>query len=192
MDIEKDLPAIETATQRTCRACLEKNLIEEVFLARCATCSLIFCTHFASNIDPQFCTECFSDITLHKEVITKTYQYENADGEVAEYKRKARLIRLEGLSWLFIQRKILDMSDEALELAIEYHREIMTGMVSEREQRKNKFMHRYAGVNYTIPPVDTATSTSTTVKKSRTISSTRATATASGMLQSYACARVDY
>ena len=74
------------------------------------------------------------------------------------------------------------MSDDSLMLAIEYHREILSGMLSEREQRKNKFMHRYAGVTYT-PPVDAATTTSTTVKKTKTISSNKAAATASGLMQ---------
>lgn len=187
MEFSKEEPILVSATSRTCKACLEANLTTEVKLARCAKCSQIFCIHFASNIDPQYCTECLSNVTLHKEIVTKTYEYEGEDGEIKQYKRRAKLVRLEGMDWLFMQRKIVQMSDESLELAIEYHRELLTGMLAEREARRNKFMHRYAGAK--IPDsapsgqVDSATSTETTVKKTKTISSTRAQATANAALQ---------
>lgn len=191
MEFTKEETVILTSTSRTCRSCLESNLVEEVRLARCSKCSFIFCTHFASNIDPQYCTECLSNITLHKEIVTKTYESYNEDTEVTtQYKRKARSIRLEGMDWLFAQRKITQMSDDSLELAIEYHREILTGMLAERESRKNKFMHRYAGVKIDSNPsgqvnVDLATTAETTVKKSKTISSTRNAATANAIMQAF-------
>jgi hypothetical protein len=77
------------------------------------------------------------------------------------------------------------MSDESLELAIEYHREVLNGMLSEREQRKAEYMHRYANVKTVYPTtIDGATSGSTTVKRTRTISSNKAAATANGLIQS--------
>jgi hypothetical protein len=178
------------ATSKTCRHCLEANLVDEVKLARCSQCNAVYCIHFASNIDPTLCIECLSDVSLHKEVVTKTYVHESYDEETdtlntTEYKRKARSIKLEGLDWLFAQRKIVSMSDESLELAIEYHREILNGMLSEREQRKAEYMHRFASVKTVYPTtVDGATSASTTVKRTRTISSNKAAATANGLLQS--------
>jgi len=189
METSKEEQEILTSTSRTCRSCLEANLISEVKLARCSKCGYIFCIHFASNIDPQYCTECLSNVTLHKETITKTYESYNEENEVVtSYKRKARAIRLEGMDWLFAQRKITQMSDESLELAIEYHREILTGMLAERETRKNKFMHRYAACKVNGSGqvnVDTATSAETTVKKTKTISSTRAAATANAIMQAF-------
>lgn len=185
MDIQKEEPAIESATQRVCRACLESNLTSEIIIARCSRCTLLFCTHFTSNIDPQYCTECLSNMSLHKEIITKTYDVINDEGEVIkQVKRTARLRRLEGMDWLFSQRKIYSMSDESLELAIEYHREILTGMLNEREQRKAKFLHRFANVKYEIPPKD-ATASVTTVKKVKTVSSTRDAAMANAMIKAF-------
>ena len=187
---------LAAATSKCCRVCAESNLVMEVRIARCAKCFLLYCTHFASNIDPQYCTECLSDITLQKETIVKTYYHESYDEEndtvvKTEYRRKAKLVRLDGLDWLFAQRKILSMSDEALELAIEYHREILSGMVAEREDRKTKFLHRYAGVRIASSAaaggqvnVDTSTSSQTEVKKTKTISSTKAAANANAVLQS--------
>jgi hypothetical protein len=186
MEFPKEESPIISATARTCKSCLEANLVTEVKLARCTKCSQVFCLHFASNIDPQYCIECLSDVTLHKEVVIKTYEYEGDDGEVKQYKRRAKSIRLEGLDWLFMARKIVDLSDESLELAIEYHREYLQGLLTEREARKAKFLHRYAGVKLDTAPsgqVDSATSTETTVKKTKTISSNKAQATANAALQ---------
>ena len=180
------------ATSRTCRLCLESNLTEEIRLSRCVRCGLVYCIHFASNIDPAQCIECLSDVSLHKEIVTKTYVHEKYDEETdtlttTEYKRKARSIKLDGLDWLFAQRKIVQMSDESLELAIEYHREILNGMLAERERRKTEFLHRYAGVKTVPSPsgkTDSATSSSTEVKRTRTISSTKTQANANAVMQS--------
>lgn len=176
----------ETAS-KTCRACIESNLIQEVKIARCVKCNSLYCVHFASNIDPAHCTECLSDVSMYKETITKTYEYYNEDKEeVVQYKRRAKLVRLDGLDWLFAQRKIVSMSDEALELAIEYHREILSGMLSEREERRIKKMHRFANVKEGMETVgikDNSTSSSTTVKRTKTINSSKAQSTANAMMQ---------
>lgn len=183
------MTALESAISKTCRNCQVANLSEDVRIARCKRCSSIYCVHFASSIDPAFCVECLSNVTLNKEIITKTYTHEHYDEETdttttTEYKRRAKSIRLEGLDWLFIQRKIVQMRDEELELAIEYHREILHAMLAEREDRKAKFLHRYAGVKPSTETVNIDGSTTTTVKKTRTISSTKAAATASSVLES--------
>jgi hypothetical protein len=181
LNIPKEEPALKEATAKVCRACLESNLTSEIIICRCTQCAELFCIHFSSNIDPSNCTECLSDISLHKEVVTKTYErYNEETEEVSSYKRRARSIRLEGMHWLFFQRKILQMSDDALELAIEYHREILLGMLSEREERKTKFLHRFANVKFD-PSIDT--STKTVVKTTKTISSSRAASTANAMMQ---------
>lgn len=181
---------ISEVTSKTCRACQVSNLSEDIRISRCTKCRSLYCTHFTSNIDPQYCVECLSDISLQKETVVKTYTTESYDENTdttttSVYKRRAKSIKLEGLDWLFAQRKIVSMSDESLELAIEYHREILTGMMAEREDRKAKFMHRFAGIKagHESVNVDSATSSSTVVKRTRTISSTKASATASAAMQ---------
>ncbi len=182
---------ISEVTSKTCRNCQVSNLIEDVKIARCVRCNSIYCIHFASSIDPAYCVECLSDISLHKEIVTKEYIHEKYDEETDQvmtttYKRRAKSIKLEGLDWLFVQRKIVSMRDEELELAIEYHREILNAMLAEREDRKAKFLHRYAGVKVNTEGVniDSASTLTTTTKRTRTISSTKATATANSLMQS--------
>jgi hypothetical protein len=193
MDQTKPLSEIVEAASRVCRNCLEANLIEDVKIARCSKCSNLYCIHFASNIDPQYCVECLSDINMHREVIVKTYRSEVYDEEtdtvtVSEYKRRARLIRLDGMHWLFAQRKIASLSDEALELTIEYHKEILTGLHAEKEDRRIKHLHRNASIPGAAGSgqvnVDTTSSYSTETKKTKTISSTKATASANALLNS--------
>ena len=181
--------ALKTATAKTCRNCQVSNLTEDVRIARCVKCGSIYCVHFASNIDPQYCVECLADITLHKESIVKTYTHESYDEETdtvttTEYRRRATSFKLEGLDWLFAQRKIVSMRDEELELAIEYHRELLQGMLHERDDRRTKKMHRFAGVRLGTETVSVGSDTTTIVKKSRTISSNKATATASAVMES--------
>jgi hypothetical protein len=74
------------------------------------------------------------------------------------------------------------MSDDALELAIEYHRELLQGMLHEREDRKTKYLHRFAGAKGS-GTVSIGTSDGLVVKKTKTISSTKAAATATGMME---------
>ena len=181
---------IQSALAKTCRNCQVANLIEDVKINRCSKCESIYCTHFASAIDPQYCIECLADVTLHKEIVTKTYTHETYDEETdttitTQYSRRAKQLKLEGSDWLFVQRKIVNMSDDALELAIEYHREILQAMMHEREDRRTKYLHRFAGVKLGTETVSSNTSADgLTVKKTKTISSTKAAATATGMMES--------
>lgn len=170
-----------------CVSCLEANLLAEIKVTRCTECDKLYCIHFASNIDPAKCTSCLSEVTLHKEVVTKTYEHYNEETDVVTvYKRRAKSIRLEGMDWLFAQRKIKDISDDSLELAIEYHRQLLfNGLIAEREQRRIKYLHRNAGASLpsVSPQKDSATSSTTVTKTTKTIKSTKATATADGALK---------
>ena len=173
---------------KVCPSCLETNLLTEIKVARCAKCGLAYCTHLASNIDPSYCTSCLSDVTVLMETVTKTYEHYNEETDVVTtYKRRAKSVRLEGMDWLFAQRKISTMSDESLTLAIEYHRALLTGLLDEREARRVKYAHRYAGepLPKSVPHnEDGSVITTTKVKTTKAIKSTKQSATAAGVVQS--------
>src|SRR5208282_1497180 len=182
---ESDRQPIEKSTAKVCKHCLELNLIEEIKIARCSKCNSIYCIHFASSIDPSQCTECLADVSVTKDVVTKTYEHYNEETDVVtEYKRRARSIKINGMDWLFAQRKIISLTDDELELAIEYHRGILNGMLKEREERRMKYAHRFAGVSI---PEETLTGVSSTsnieVKRTKTISSSKQEAAASSMMK---------
>jgi hypothetical protein len=156
-----------------CDCCLELNLTSKSVI-RCARCENAFCFHFASAIDAQYCVNCMSEMSVTKSIITKTYEHKDEEtGRINFYRRRAREIKVEGLDWLFAQRKINALADVELDMAIEYHRNLCSLMIAESERRRNEKMHRYAGVKVSIPTPATTTVTNgvtTTVKKSRTIS----------------------
>lgn len=176
---EEDDPADKGhLTELVCASCLELNLISKSCV-RCARCEAAFCLHYASTVDAQYCVNCMSSISVTKETITKTYEHRNPEtGEKSFYRRKARAIKIDGLDWLFAQRKIAELSDVELDLSIEYHRNILNLMIAEQERRRNEKMHRYANVIFKVPKTPSTTkvsdSTTTTVKKSRTVSKDKA------------------
>jgi len=164
---EPEVPALH---ELVCDVCIEKNLSERCTI-ECMRCGQIFCLHYASNVDACYCVNCMSDVSVTKQVITKTYESTGQDGEKHFYRRRARQITIGGLDWLFTQRKIPDYSDAELDLTIEYHRARLELLLSENEKRRAEKMHRYANVKVILPSTSgTATTTTTTVKKTRTIS----------------------
>jgi len=177
-------PQEHHVSSQVCDACLENNLITDVGIIECARCSAPYCIHFASKIDQRYCVACFSDFSLEKSVITKTYEhYNEVTDTVRKYARRAREIKIGGMDWLFAQRKIHSLTDAELDMGIEYHRNIQSLLMIEYEQRRNEKMHRYAGVKLAIPTPSTVTTKTTTVKSTKT-KSTKAQAQLSSLLDS--------
>jgi hypothetical protein len=162
---------LQPLDQLVCDDCFEKNLTEDVHIQKCVVCSEIYCLHHASRVDPVQCAECLYDVSVTTEVISKTIISENKiTGETkTTHSRNARQIKIGGLHWLFVQRKIPTLADEELELAIEYHSAIFHSLVYEREKRRAEHFHRNAGKKISIPSLaGTEVTTSTVIKKSRT------------------------
>lgn len=172
----------EDSINNVCSVCMSANLLEEIKIARCATCNKIYCVHFASAIDPAHCLECLSEISLIKETVVKEYQHYNEDTDVVTtYRRKAERIKLEGMNWLFAQRKQAILTDDEIELAVEYHRSYLNGLLGEREARRVAKAHRFAGVQMPSGSPDRSV---TTTKTKKTIKSTKEEKTVQGILQS--------
>ena len=165
-------------TSTVCDCCLELNLTHPAQIIRCEHCEQAFCFHFASSIDARYCVNCMSDISVTKQTITKEYIHRDTSENITSvYRRRAREVKISGLSWLFAQRKIVDLSDVELDMNIEYHRNLLVLLIDEQERRRTARMHRYAGMKAHIPSpsgVNVTNSTQTTVKKTRTISKNKA------------------
>lgn len=167
-------------TSCVCDMCLELNLTTKAHVETCERCEQPFCFHFASNVDARYCVNCMSDISVTKQTISKEYIHKDEQNRVTSiYRRKAREVKIEGLSWLFAQRKIVELSDVELDLTIEYHRNILMLMIDEQERRRNARMHRYAGMKVNIPTPSTtrvteSSSTQTTMRKTKTVSKNKA------------------
>ncbi|HEY1644835.1 MAG TPA: hypothetical protein VGF75_00430 [Candidatus Saccharimonadales bacterium] len=142
-DSENQLPP-----DKVCTACLELNLTEQVIgtFRTCVTCGELYCVHGASILDPQHCVYCCNDfkvVDIEESVLREVH---NARGEVTSQKSyRVRHITLSGNHWLFHNRAISTMSDLELDHAIEYHRAILNGMLSEREARRVAHVNRNKG-----------------------------------------------
>jgi hypothetical protein len=134
---------------KVCTSCLELNLTTEGMVdtfRECAMCGELYCVHGASNLDPQHCVYCCNDfrvIDVEESVLREVH---NARGEVTSQKSyRIRHITLSGNHWLFHNRAISSLTDIELDHAIEYHRSILNGMLSEREARRVAHVNRNKG-----------------------------------------------
>ena len=139
---EQERPITEESVDQTpqppditiCMVCREKNLTDQVVFNNCLKCNEVYCLHFASTIDPAYCTNCLHDVQITEEVITKTETHYNEQTDTLITRtRKAKRVTLGGMHWLFQARKISMMTDLELGLAIEYHGDIQRAMILERD-----------------------------------------------------------
>jgi hypothetical protein len=160
-------------SSNVCDTCLHDNLLHSIGIANCSRCRMAYCLHFTSKIDPQYCIDCCSELSVEKTVISKTYEHYNEETDTTtRYSRKARQIKVEGLDWLLAQRKIPSLTDGELDMAIEYHRQLASLMLTEAEKRRAEKLHRYAGVKI-VPVAPTGTTTSTVEIKKTVVKNTQ-------------------
>jgi hypothetical protein len=158
---------------QVCLVCREQNLTSQVTFNNCKGCGSVYCIHYASTIDPAYCTECLHDVTVKEEVIIKIQESYNPETDkLTSRTRKAKKITLGGMHWLFQARRIESLTDLELELAIEYHRDILNQMLLERDERRIERFHRNRGKGLPIrfdqgSVAETTLSEETITKKTR-------------------------
>jgi uncharacterized protein with von Willebrand factor type A (vWA) domain len=91
---------------------------------------------------------------------TKITEYQNEAGEVTSRKRQiCKNLRLQGTDWLFTSAKISTMTDEELTASIEYHNEIKSQMIQERETRRVEHFQKLKGIKLNYTPREDVDST---------------------------------
>jgi hypothetical protein len=160
--------------ERVCSVCLSDNLLRSVGIRRCARCMEPFCLHSASIYDAVcYCTYCFNDLTIERSVLTKTTEIRDEGTNILlrAYNRKAVRTTLGGADWLFEQRRINDMSDEELIVAIEYHRQDLNLLITEQDRRRAEKAHRLAAKRIQLAPT---TKISVTEKETKQVTAPKA------------------
>lgn len=157
----------EVLGSNVCDTCMGDNLLKNCGIRTCARCLNPFCLHYASKVEPlTYCVGCMSAIELTRSVVTKTYEhYDEVTDTLRSYTRRAREIRLSGDDWMFAQRRIRELADAELDLAIEFHRQYLMLLCAEQERRRTEKAHRNAGIKFVIPPSTSSTTTTTTTTK---------------------------
>jgi hypothetical protein len=156
-----------------CLQCTEENLTDKIFLAHCTDCNRLYCRHRASVVDSNYCSDCLSDVTL---TVEKIHVVETVvspkTGNSYTKTQTGRRITLGGAQWLFHQRRIKDLTEDELELTIQYHFTTYIGLIKERDQRKAEHMRRNAKKLYKVSeplvPAPTSSTTKTTTKTTKT------------------------
>lgn len=152
-----------------CDTCFNDNLLKAVGIQRCLRCSKIFCIHFNSPVDIKYCVNCMSDISLTVEKIYKVYEiYDENNNKIERRRAKGTEYKMGGLDWLFAERKIYNMNEAELELALEYYRELVKLILNEREIRKMEAKHRFANKKVGRP-VSSPVAVTATVEVKKTV-----------------------
>lgn len=103
----------------------------------CDRCGFSYCAHYASKVDTACCQYCFHDFVLEDTIITKEIRSKSLKGNKTFVRTmKARHLVFKGEAWMFAQRRVIEMTDEELATSIEYHREIFSQMMDERDARQ--------------------------------------------------------
>jgi hypothetical protein len=125
--------SIELEIITICDICRENNLTKKIKVSSCKECSRDYCIHFASSVDPSYCSDCLAEVSMEKSVIVRVTEH-SVSGSKLKYQRRSSAvqIRFGGEDFLFYSRKIHTLSDLELELAIEYHHAIYSSMILER------------------------------------------------------------
>jgi|SRR5215472_1038218 len=173
--MEEEVEAKKEETLNTCETCMGDNLLKDVGIKKCLRCEQPFCVHFASLVDPNYyCVDCMSDLELLKneQVHTRDVDWDTQRDRAVRVIRHAMIKKIGGLDYLFAQRRNVAMTDAELELAIEYHKQQVTSMILEREERKVKALHaKSLGIKLgnvsttTITKSATGTTTKTRIDK---------------------------
>ncbi|HEY4799526.1 MAG TPA: hypothetical protein VII99_10660 [Bacteroidia bacterium] len=107
----------------------------------------------------EYCVDCLSDLTLLKgEEVYKRVDYDLVAEKERVVRRRATILKINGLDYLFMQRRNATMSDAELELKIECYKEQVISMILEREERKIK---KFKAQNIKLGTISTTTETKT-------------------------------
>lgn len=113
----------------------------------CKKCGIIYCKHFASLIDIQFCANCVSDVSLKETILEKIVEHIRSDGSVSfSRKHQAKYVKIMNVDWLFLNHAITEMNDSDIDASIELHRANVDLLLSERESRKLERVRKLAGI----------------------------------------------
>jgi hypothetical protein len=119
----------------------------------CDRCHIQYCKHYASNTDIRHCGNCLADFRVVESIVTKIVEHMDENDEVISRRRSTcKSLSLSGTDWLFAAHKINTLTDEELTATIEYHRELASQMLQEREERRIARYARLSNVKINITP----------------------------------------
>lgn len=95
----------------------------------CQKCGKPFCHDHVSKISPIFCQDCFKEVVLIIERVTRTdTEYDYVQDEVVSIKSQSKRLRLDGPDWVWYSRAINLLNEEEFKVMWEFHRFVISLM----------------------------------------------------------------
>src|SRR5271157_4032250 len=111
-----------------CYLCDNTELCEKP----CLKCNNFYCKICSSRLDPLYCDECLSDVVIEeKTYIKNTIDWDHLKDKLIEDRRHSKIITFRGIDWMFVSKRIADMSEEEVKTFIRYHQAHVSILESE-------------------------------------------------------------
>lgn len=151
----EDVP-VTPDTHITCAFCTEQEF------RKCRKCNRNFCIMHANRFSPNFCKECFANLSPIESKFTRTFEdYNTKTEQVVITKESCTRYYMDGPDWPFVGVWIDSLSDDELKGIWNFHFFIMKMIEAENENRKIKNAKR---LRETPVPITAKIVTQTTKK----------------------------
>jgi hypothetical protein len=138
-DVNDVLASIEQEvikeTETKIQLCSFDCISEDV--KKCCKCDKFFCVIHASNFSPNFCQDCFKNLSVIISKFEKRVEdYDVSTDTVTTHKSSCRQISIDGPSWVFYTAWIKQFTEEQLKEIFEFHYFMVKMIESENENRR--------------------------------------------------------
>jgi hypothetical protein len=111
--------------------CSEQNI------QRCRKCNRPFCVMHASRFSPNFCQDCFKNVSIVEDKFSRTFDdYDVKNDKVVIRKESCTRWYIDGPDWPFLNLWIDNLSDDELRIIWNFHFFVMKTIEAENETRK--------------------------------------------------------
>jgi hypothetical protein len=139
----------------TCKYCLNEQI------KLCLKCQSHFCSIHAASFSPNFCKDCFNNLTAVMSRFTRTTtEYDSVTDTVEKITSGCDRIQLDGPDWVFYSEWIANLNDEDLSTIYEFHYFVLKLIEHDNEVRKVKKRDKLAKQPTPIGVITTKTSSS--------------------------------
>lgn len=130
-------------------ASIEKHIDQCVFHScteqntkRCRKCNRPFCIMHCNHYSPNFCQDCFKDISIVADKFKRTFDYIGSNGQLFVKTEENVRYYLDGPDWPFVMPWIETLSDDELKIMWVFHHSIMRAIELENDTRKTQGLRK--------------------------------------------------
>ena len=135
--------------QKSLTVCVFECSNEET--KECLKCKRHFCIFHSNRISPNFCQDCFKQISLIKDKFERRVEdYDLATDTVTVRKESCDRIKLDGPDWVFYTAWIDTLNDDELQGVFEFHFFILKMIETQNEMRGQKYKDKLKGIKFSV------------------------------------------